>query len=955
MNWRIEVSTREEFPDTHGQALLRQVRDLGINSVQALRSIRVFLIDSEAERSAIERAAGELLADPVTEHFHIGQSRPPAGPAKVNIVEVHLKPGVMDPVAGSTLMALEDMNIKADSVRTARKYIILGSMSDVEVQRIATGVLANDCIETVLFDPSAAPPSPDVAPYKLKVIRVPIRELGEDELQSLSKERDLFLNLREMQAIQEHFRKLDREPTDLEIETLAQTWSEHCVHKTLRGRIEIDGEIIDNLLGSTIMKATRELDKPWCISVFKDNAGVISFDERYAVCFKVETHNHPSAIEPYGGAATGIGGVIRDPLGTGLGALPVANTDIFCFAPPDMPGEEIPKGVLHPRRVFRGVVGGVRDYGNRMGIPTVNGAVYFDERYLANPLVYCGNIGLLPREGCFGQAKPGDKIVVAGGRTGRDGIHGATFSSGELTHTSDTEFSHAVQIGNAITEKKVVDTLMQARERGLYSAITDCGAGGLSSAVGEMGEEIGASVELEQVPLKYDGLSYSEIWISEAQERMVIAVPPENLEAVMEIFRAEDVEATCLGEFTNDRVLRVSYQGERVGELEMNFLHKGVPRYLRQASVPKRELFEPSLEEPDDLGRCLHGILSSPNVASKEWIIRQYDHEVQGGSAIKPLVGVANDGPSDAAVVRPLLDSDRGLVISCGMNPKYSDLDCYYMALAGIDEAIRNAVCVGADLDRLALLDNFCWGNPEVAERLGTLVRAAQGCYDAAMAFGTPFISGKDSLNNEFTCDDGTTIAIPDTLLISAMSVIADVSKCITMDLKEAGNYLFLVGLTKNELGGSHYYGLHDCVGANVPKVDLSTAPAVHRAVAGAIGEGLVASCHDLSEGGLAVAAAEMAFAGGLGAKLNLAGVPLAAGVVRADEILFSESQSRYLLEVKPENYSPFLSSVLACHVGHVGLVTAQPTLTVLDSQKNTLIEESIEALKESWQRTFKW
>lgn len=526
---------------------------------------------------------------------------------------------------------------------------------------------------------------------------------------------------------------------------------------------------------------------------------------------------------------------------------------------------------------------------------------------------------------------------------------------GELTHTSDTQFSHAVQIGNAITEKKLVDTLMQARDRGLYSAITDCGAGGLSSAVGEMGEELGASVELEQVPLKYDGLSYTEIWISEAQERMVVAVPPEKLEAIMEIFRAEDVEATCLGEFTDDRVLRASYQGSTVGELEMKFLHKGVPRYTRQARLPKRQLSEPNLDVPSDLGRCLHDILAAPNVASKEWIIRQYDHEVQGGSAIKPLVGVANDGPGDAAVVRPLLDSDRGLVISCGMNPKYSDLDCYYMALAAIDEAIRNAICVGADPERLALLDNFCWGNPDVPERLGTLVRASQGCYDAAMAFGTPFISGKDSLNNEFACDDGTTIAIPDTLLISAMSVVADVTKCITMDLKEPGNYLFLVGLTKNELGGSHYYDLHDCLGANVPKVDLSTAPAVHRALAKAISAGLVVSCHDLSEGGLAVAAAEMAFAGGLGAELNLAGVPLQPGLVRPDQILFSESQSRYLLEVKPDNYGAFLSSVLPCHVGQVGLVTDQPNLEVTDARKNVLINESIAALKESWQRTFKW
>ncbi|NIA06617.1 MAG: phosphoribosylformylglycinamidine synthase subunit PurL [Actinobacteria bacterium] len=955
MNWRVEVSTRKDFPDTHGQALLSQINDLGITTVQALRFIRVFLIQAEADRQAMTTAAAELLSDPVTEDFYLGQSKPPPGLAKATTIEVHLKPGVTDPVAGSTLMALRDMGIKADSVRTARKYVMLGNVTDVELQNIAAGVLANDCIETVLFDPSGEPPSPDLAPYQLEVITVPIHELSDDELTKLSRDRDLFLNLREMQTIQEHFKQLGRDPSDLEIETLAQTWSEHCVHKTLRGVIEFNGQTIDNLLGSTIMKATRDLNKPWCISVFKDNAGVIRFDDAHAVCFKVETHNHPSAIEPYGGAATGIGGVIRDPLGTGLGARPIANTDIFCFAPPDMPREEIPKGVLHPARVLRGVVGGVRDYGNRMGIPTVNGAVYFDERYLGNPLVYCGNVGLLPIDGCFGEAQPGDKIIVAGGRTGRDGIHGATFSSGELTHSSDTEFSHAVQIGNAITEKKLADTIIQARDEGLYSAITDCGAGGLSSAVGEMGQELGADVELEKVPLKYEGLSYTEIWISEAQERMVIAVPPENLERVMEIFTGEDVEATCLGEFTNDHILRVRYQGTVVGELQMEFLHDGVPRYTRRASWTVPELSEPNLPESPDLGQALHDILAAPNVASKEWIIRQYDHEVQGGSAIKPLVGVANDGPGDAAVVRPLLDSDRGLAISCGMNPKYSDLDPYYMALAGVDEAIRNAICVGADLSQLALLDNFCWGNPDVPERLGSLVLASQACYDAAMAFGTPFISGKDSLNNEFARDDGTTIAIPATLLISAIAIVPDTTKCVTMDLKSPGNHLFLMGITKNELGGSHYYALSDQLGANVPQVDLSTAPAVHQAVAKAIEAGLVASCHDLSEGGLAVAAAEMAFAGGLGAKLDLAGVPLAPGVAQPEQILFSESQSRYLLEVRPEHYNDFISTVLPCHVGQVGLVTAKPSLIVVGARKNTLIDEPIEALKESWQRTLRW
>ncbi|MHC4629115.1 MAG: phosphoribosylformylglycinamidine synthase subunit PurL, partial [Planctomycetota bacterium] len=659
------------------------------------------------------------------------------------------------------------------------------------------------------------------------------------------------------------------EPTDIELETLAQTWSEHCVHKTLKSSVDMstNGEQVhfDDVLKDTVFKATKQLDKDWCVSVFADNAGVVEFDQDSAVCFKVETHNHPSALDPYGGAATGIGGVIRDPMGTGMGAKPIANTDIFCFGEPDKKLEEIPKGILHPRRIMKGVVSGVRDYGNRMGIPTVNGAIYFDDRYLANPLVYCGNIGLMDKKKCFKNPQSGNLIVMVGGRIGRDGIHGATFSSGEMTFEHETIFSHAVQIGNPITEKKMLDVLLEANEAGLYEAITDCGAGGLSSAAGEMGEHLGAEIDLERAPLKYAGLNYTEIWISEAQERMVLAVKPENLKAITKIFDDENVESTVVGRFTDDRKLKLRYNGQQVGELDMEFLHDGVPKYSRRALWQAPVLSEPNIAEKDNYGDELLTILSSYNVASKEWVIRQYDHEVQGGSVIKPLTGVNNDGPSDAAVIQPKLDSDRGLAISCGMNPLYGDIDPYWMALAGIDEAIRNLVCVGGRADRIALLDNFCWGDCTKPETLGPLVRAAQACYDGAMAYEAPFVSGKDSLNNEFACEDGSQISIPSTLLISAMSIVDDINKCVTMDAKKAYNLLFIVGQTKNELGGSHYYKVKGYVGANVPRLDLGTSPRIARKISEAIAAGLVASCHDCSEGGLAVALAEMAFAGGLG------------------------------------------------------------------------------------------
>jgi phosphoribosylformylglycinamidine synthase len=496
------------------------------------------------------------------------------------------------------------MGVKVENVRTARKYVLLGEIGREQTDTIAKKILANDCIEVCVVGNEAEPPSPHLKPYELEVVRWPIRDLDDDGLVKLSKDKDLFLNLVEMQTIQKYFRELSREPTDVELESLAQTWSEHCVHKTLKSSVDmtVNGEEIhfDNLLKETVFKATQELDKPWCISVFADNAGVVEFDEESAVCFKVETHNRPSALDPYGGSATGIGGVIRDPMGTGLGAIPIANTDIFCFGPPDKKLEEIPKGVLHPRRVMKGVVAGVRDYGNRMGIPTVNGAIYFDERYLGNPLVYCGNIGLMDKKKCFKNPQAGDIVIVVGGKTGRDGIHGATFSSGEITHEYEAIFSHAVQIGNPITEKKMLDVLIQANEAGLYEAITDCGAGGLSSAVGEMGSELGAEVDLEKVPLKYAGLTYNEIWISEAQERMVIAVKPENVEAITKIFDDENVESTVIGRFTDDKKLVLRYKGEQVGELDMDFLHDGVPKYSRKAVWKSPQLSEPSLPEKDD-------------------------------------------------------------------------------------------------------------------------------------------------------------------------------------------------------------------------------------------------------------------------------------------------------------------------------------------------------------------
>ncbi len=957
--WRFEVFNQPNFSDVHGAGVLDDIRELGINEIEAVQSAKVFLIEGDFDETFAHRVGAELLADPICEEYYIGRSGAPAGLARATLIEVHLKSGVTDPVAQSVMTALSDMGAAPAHVRTARKYVLLGEPRSGQIETIAKRILANDCIEDVVIGDEAEPPSPHLSPYQLNIVQWPIRDLNDEQLEALSKDKDLFLDLTEMKAIQNYFRQLDREPTDIELESLAQTWSEHCVHKTLRSAVDMtmDGkkQHFENLLKETVFKATQDLNKEWCISVFADNAGVVAFDDESAVCFKVETHNHPSALDPYGGAATGIGGVIRDPMGTGMGAKPIANTDVFCFGEPDKSLDEIPKGVLHPRRIMKGVVSGVRDYGNRMGIPTVNGAIYFDDRYLGNPLVYCGNVGIMDKDKAFKHPQTGNLIMVVGGRTGRDGIHGATFSSGQMTHEHETVFSHAVQIGNAITEKTVLDVLLQANEVNLYEAITDCGAGGLSSAVGEMGEELGAEVDLETVPLKYTGLSYTEIWISEAQERMVIAVKPENFEAIQKIFDSENVQATVIGRFTDDKKLRLRYDGQQVAELDMDFLHGGVPKYSRQATWTKPTLSEPVLPEQAGYDEDLKAILASYNVASKEWVIRQYDHEVQGGSVVKPLTGVANDGPSDAAVVQPKLNSNQGLSISCGMNPLYGDIDPYWMALAGIDEAIRNLICVGGRVDRISLLDNFCWGNCTDPETFGTLVRAAQACYDGAMAFQAPFISGKDSLNNEFACDDGTTIRIPPTLLISAMSLVDDIDKCVTMDAKQPGNLLFILGRTHNELGGSHYYKLHGQLGANVPKLDLELAPQIASKMAEAIATGLVASCHDCSEGGLAVALAEMAFAGGLGIEANLNGLPRNPDCTRIDAQLFSESNSRYIVEVEPANYDAFARLMLNLPFGQIGRIIPEPKLVIRAEDGTNVVDSNLDDLKQAWQKTLDW
>ena len=952
--FRIEISIKAGFPDPEGDRLEKDIRDIGITSVKQARVSDVYLLEGDCDEVEVGKIGQKLLADPVVEDFSWGEgplSRIEGGDAHVIVVAYN--PGVTDPVEESVSRAIRDLGIgTVTSVKTARKYSLWGDLSEENIQSICDKLLVNNLIQHVVTKREVITFSSTT--YKFVLTTVNLLSLDDDGLIGLSKDR-LWLNLSEMRRIKDYFSKLGRDPTDVELETLAQTWSEHCVHKTFKSRIRLGQIVVDNLLKSTVMKVTDELKKPWCLSVFRDNAGVIDFDGRYAICFKVETHNHPSALEPYGGAATGIGGVIRDILGTGLGAKPILNTDVFCFAPPDFPYDKLPPGVLHPRRIFKGVRAGVADYGNRLGIPTLNGAILFDERYIGNPLVFCGTVGLLPvGMSQRGQQQTGDSVVLVGGRTGRDGIHGVTFASGELTKESESISSSSVQIGDPITEKKLIDVLLKARDRGLYRRITDCGGGGLSSAVGEMAEETGVRVYLERVPLKYSGLSYTEIWISESQERMVLAVPPNAVDQLISLFRSEGVEATVIGEFTDSRRLELFYNDNLVGDLDMEFLHKGLPQLEREAIWEPPQNIEPEFPPPTDLREDLLYILASWNVCSKEWVIRQYDHEVQGASVLKPLTGVNNDGPSDAAIVRPILDSDMGIIVTNGINPKYGDIDPYWMAASAIDEALRQVVAVGGSLLRVALLDNFCWGNPDKPDRLGGLVRAAQACYDVALGYETPFISGKDSLYNEFESEKEN-ICIPPTLLISAVAVMNNVEKVVTMDCKREDDLVYIIGTTWNELGGSQYYGIHGYVGNRVPSVDSNKGKRLMDALSAVMEKGLVRACHDLSEGGIGVAAAEMAFAGGLGMVIHLGQVPLGEAINRDDYVLFSESNTRFLVEVAPEARHQFEHMMAGIDFAAIGQVTGQERLEVYGLNVEIVLSAPINELKEAWQRPLRW
>ncbi len=938
--WRIEI--KKQTPDPEAHALLHDIQELGIKDIKDVQIIRIYFIMGIQNKKDIKTVASTLLCDPVTESYIIGNFRE----NHKKPIEVVYNPGVMDPSAENIISALTAMGYPGCQVKTGKRYLFPVKTKQDDIAKVTNSLLFNPLIqhparkgEKVFIKPST---------YRFSINELAIVNKSDEELMEISRDRQLALNRKEMQTLKEYYTRLGRNPTDIELETFAQTWSEHCKHKTFTGNIIYNNRKIENLLKSTVFRVTKELNHPMCLSVFKDNSGVIEFDSKYAISFKVETHNHPSALEPYGGAATGIGGVIRDCLGTGLGAKPILNTDVFCFAAPDFPPANIPKGILAPRRIMKGVVTGVRDYGNRMGIPTANGAIYFHEKFLGNPLVYCGTVGIMPIDKIEKKVKPGELIVLIGGRTGRDGIHGVTFASLELTEQSEKISSTSVQIGNPIEEKKVTDIILEARDKNLFNAITDCGGGGLSSAIGELASSCGAQVELEKVPLKYPGLSYTEIWISEAQERMILFVPKTKIKEFLKLCEDHDVEATVIGFLTNDKKLNLRYQKKTVGKIDIEFLHQGWPKIEKKATWSKPANPEPEIPMPKDLTETLYKLLSSINIASKEWVIRQYDHEVQARTSIKPLLGSKNQGPSDACVLQPIRENSKGIVISCGINPRYGLIDPYWMAASVIDEALRNLCAVGGDITKTALLDNFCWANPDRPEVLGGLVRASEACYDMAKEYGTPFISGKDSLYNEFT-KEGMIIPIPPTLLISGLGIINDIEKTVTMDLKRANSLVYLIGMTFEELGGSEYYALNNSLGNEIPKVNPKIGKEIMRRLHQALKLGLTNAVHDLSEGGLGIAIAEMAFAGETGVEVDLSSVELGKTNLRDDLILFSESNTRFLCEVNRTKKREFEKLFEDLSFSLIGKTVSSKRLKIFGKDGKKIIDAELDMLKKTW------
>ena len=893
-------------------------------------------------------------------------------------LEIGFLPGVTDNVGhtASELLQIGAANENKEDAAcySSRLYLIKGAFQKEDIEALA-GELSNRLIQRATIK-SASEYKRDggmgaVVPkvhldnkgvvadeVDLSVSEAELETIGKQGIANAdgSRRGPLGLSLLYLQAIRDYFKKEGRNAKDIELETLAQTWSEHCKHTIFASPID---DVKDGLYRHYIKRATQEIREKRgkddiCVSVFSDNAGGIVFDEDYLICDKVETHNSPSALDPFGGAITGIVGVNRDCMGFGLGAKPVINRYGFCFADPRKnPGySRDPNGhdpMLSPAQILNGVVAGVESGGNCSGIPTPQGFVYFDDRFAGKPLVFVGTIGLIPRSingkpAHIKKARPGDKIVMAGGRVGRDGIHGATFSSVALDEGSPAT---AVQIGDPITQKKMSDAIVkEIREKGWYTAITDNGAGGVSSSVGEMaGQSGGFHVELESVPLKYPGMAPWEIWISESQERMTLAVPPEHTEELIAFLAKRGVEATVIGTYTDSGRAHVTWHGETIMDLSMDFLHDGIPETPLKTTFKHGGIKEPHVADKEDYGSDLLAMMGRLNICSKEFIATQYDHEVQAGSVLKPLQGPGRVY-AETSITKPVLSSPKGVILSQALFPRYSDIDTAAMAAAGLDMAVRNIVAAGGDIRHTALLDNFCWCSSDEPERLGQLKRAVEAIYDLAVKYETPFISGKDSMFNDFKGYDAAgkpvKVSVPPTLLISSIGVIHDIRNSISLAPKAAGDLVYLLGSTGDELGGSEYYDYLGHLGSHVPETDGHQNLRLYKLYARATRDRLIASALPVGLGGLAVTLAKMAVAGQTGMDIDLSALNLSKQAV-----LFSESTGRIVVTVAPQNRKEFERNFKGYeYCLPIGSVAFSENMTIRDTLKVKVadIEEAYKA-----------
>ena len=984
---RIEVT--QTVSDTRAEVKKKELDSIGFSGkVDDVQIVDIYTVEGDLPKVDLDRVR-DMLVNPV---FQEGRVNDSFKPRFDYVVEIGFLPGVTDNVGNTVREGISDLlkrELNGQIAYSSQLMFLSGNLTREDAQRIGES-LANPLIQRIQvkgYDEFIASDGMGVTVPRVRISEKPgaglvdLLRASDDDLIDIGKQGianpdgtrrgPLALDLTYMKTIRGYFESQGRNPTDLELESIAQTWSEHCKHTIFADPID---EFTDGLYKQFIKRATNVVraskgDKDFCVSVFTDNAGAIDFDDKHLITDKVETHNSPSALDPFGGAITGIVGVNRDAIGFGLGAKPVINRYGFCFADPEderplYKGANKTQRMLSPRRIMEGVIAGVNSGGNQSGIPSPQGFIYFDERFKGKPLVFVGTLGLIPRESAGRlshekEARPGDYVVMVGGRVGKDGIHGATFSSEAIDSGSPAT---AVQIGDPITQKKLSDAIVkEARDRGLYTSVTDNGAGGLSCSVAEMAKESGGCyVDLNKVPLKYPGLQPWETWVSESQERMTLSVPKDKWNEFSGLMQRRGVEATVIGEFTDSGRCVVDYDGKTVMDVEMNFLHDGLPQRPIKTKFTRQRHEEPDFSELENLTGTLHSMLGRKNVASFEFISQQYDHEVQGGSVLKPLQGRGRVN-ANTTIVKPVLGSNKGVIISQGLNPSYSDIDAYNMAASAIDTAVRNAVAVGASPDRIALLDNFCWCSSTEPERLGQLKRAVQACYDTAVAYGTPFISGKDSMFNDFKGFDENgkpvKISVPPTLLVSSIAVMDDVRKAVSLDAKMPGDFVYVLGENAEELGGSEYFAMmgeqlrgQRFIGNNVPDVRLVGNKRLYDKFSQALNQGLVASSQSVHRGGLGVALAKTAMGGRLGMEVSLG--ELRDIGMREDFALYSESQGRLVVTVNPDYASEFENVMKGGRVARIGTVRSDDRFIIDGRREKAVVETSVGDMLHSYKST---